>query len=432
VTADFLKGVSVAPRSESSPKTHHLTRGAYSLAANTAVTSILGMAFWLAAARLFSSEQVGRDTVLISVMIELSTLCQLNLNNAIIRFLPDFGRGSGRAVGIAYAVSAAFAALIGAVFVVVAPATSGELAFLGESAILQISFVLALMLWGIFTLQDAVLTATRNAAWVPVENGLFGLLKVVALPLFLALGVEDGIFAGWVLPMALLVVPVSQFIFRRAIPRHLEREERPSSLRRFGIRRAVSFLAQDYAAAVFTQATLTLLPLLVIVILGQQASAYFAIPFMTVMAFDTLAYSSSTSLVVEGALAGQRLRPLVRLFIRRVLALLLPLGLLLIVLAPLVLLPFGHAYSEHGSTVLRLLLCASLLRAGIALFSAISRIGGHGRRLAAVEFALLVLALGLAIPLAHADGIDGVAMAWLTANAVVSLGVLPWLWRFVR
>lgn len=417
---------------EARSSSRHLILGAYSLAANTGVTALLGMAFWLGAAWLFSSAQVGRDAALISVMIELSTLCQLNLNNAIIRFLPDFGRGSGRAVATAYAASGALALLVGSAFVIAAPRASHELAFIGGSTALQAGFVVALMLWGVFALQDAVLTATRRASWIPLENGVFGVLKIVALPLLLAAGVDNGIFGAWVVPMALLVIPVNLLIFRRAIPEHVEEEDRQSSIARLGTGRVVRFLAQDYAAAVFTQATLTLLPLLVIAILGAEESAYFAIPFMIVMAFDTFAYSTSTSLVVEGALAGERLRSLVRLFVRRVLALLVPAGLALIALAPLALLPFGHAYADHGTTVLRLLLCASLLRAGIALFSAISRIGGHGWRLAAVELALLVLAIGLAIPLAHANGIDGVATAWMVANAVVFLAVLPWLWRFIR
>ena len=90
-----LRGVGrhegVSPAAEPSDTSHHLLRGAYSLVANTAVTSALGMGFWVAAARLFSSVEVGRDTVLISVMIELSTVCQLNMGNGILRFLPDLG-----------------------------------------------------------------------------------------------------------------------------------------------------------------------------------------------------------------------------------------------------------------------------------------------------------------------------------------------------
>lgn len=425
--------MSAAPSAVEAPNaSRQLLLGAYSLAANTGITSVLGMGFWLVAARLYSNVVVGRDAALISVMIELSTLCQLNLNNGIVRFLPNLGRRSGRAVIGAYVLTGTLALIVGSVFVFAAPRASNELAFLGNDVMLKVGFVAALALWGVFALQDAALTATRRATWVPLENGLFGILKLAALPLMLVAGIVHGVFAAWMIPMALLVIPVNILVFRRAIPEHLASEERESSISQLGVGRVVRFLAQDYVASIFTQATLTVLPLLVIVILGPRASAYFAIPFMMVMAFDTLAYSACTSLVVEATLAGEQLRALTRLIVRRVLVLLVPAGALLIVAAPLVLLPFGRAYEQQSTGVLRLLLCASLLRAGIALFSAVSRIGGRGLRLASVEFALLVLVLGLAIPFANSYGIEGVAAAWLGANVVICLAVVPWLIRFLR
>jgi hypothetical protein len=425
--------VSAAPSSIEAPNaSRELLVGAYSLAANTAITSAIGMGFWLVAVRLYSNVEVGRDAALISVMIELSTICQLNLNNGIVRFLPNLGRHSGRAVGAAYGLTGTLALVVGSVFVFVAPRASNELAFLGEDVMLKVGFVTALALWGVFALQDAALTASRRASWVPLENGLFGVLKLAALPLLLVAGIEHGVFAAWALPMALLVIPVNILVFRRAIPDHVASEERTSSVSELGLVRVVRFLAQDYVATIFTQATLTLLPLLVIATLGPKASAFFAIPFMIVMAFDTLAYSACTSLVVEATLAGEQLRALSQLILRRVLVLLVPVGALLIVAAPLVLLPFGPAYETQGTSVLRLLLLASLFRAGIALFSAVSRIAGRGFRLASVEFALLVLVLGLAVPLAHSYGIEGVAAAWLGANAIIGLTVAPWLIRFLR
>jgi O-antigen/teichoic acid export membrane protein len=421
---------SITPASASSSR--HLLRGGYSLLANTAVTSVLGMGFWVAAARLFSSVEVGRDTVLISVMIELSTVCQLNMGNGIVRFLPDFGARSARALGAVYGLSGAVALVVGSVFVLVAPGLSHELAYLGGDATLAVGFVAALVLWGVFALQDAALMATRRAPWVPVENGLFGALKLVALPLMLALGAVNGVFLAWVLPMALLLIPVNLLVFRRAIPTHLAGAPRESSIVRLGPRRVARFLAQDYLASVFTQATLTVLPLLVIAILGARQSAYFAMPFTIAMAFDTFAYSACTSLVVEATLDRERLRALTKVFARRVLALLVPAAALLSVAAPLVMLPFGHAYAEHGAGVLRLLMCASIFRIAIALFSAVARVQGRGRRLASVELLLLVLVLGPAIVLAHSHGIEGVGAAWLAANAVICAGVLVSLVRFLR
>jgi O-antigen/teichoic acid export membrane protein len=422
----------VSPAAESQYASRHLLRGAYSLVANTAVTSALGMGFWVAAARLYSSAEVGRDTVLISVMIELSTVCQLNMGNGIVRFLPDLGRRSARALGAVYGLAGVAALAVGTVFVFAAPHVSHQLAYLGNGTALAVGFVAALVLWGLFTLQDAALMATRQAPWIPIENGLFGVLKLAALPAFLVAGAVNGVFLAWVLPMALLVTPVNLLVFRRAIPGHVGGDVRESSIERIGPRRAIRFLAQDYLASIFTQATLTVLPLLVITILGAQQSAYFAMPFTIVMAFDTFAYSACTSLVVEATLEQESLRPLTRVFARRVLALLMPAAALLALAAPLVMLPFGHVYAEHGVGVLRLLLCASLFRAVIALFSAVSRVQGRGLRLALVELALVVLVLGPAIPLAHAHGIEGVGAAWLGANMVICLAVVPLLIRFLR
>jgi O-antigen/teichoic acid export membrane protein len=402
----------------------HLLSGAYSLLANTAVTSVLGMGFWVAAARLYSSVEVGRDTVLISVMIELSTICQLNMGNGIVRFLPDLGGQSPRALRLIYVVTGLVALAVGGAFVLLAPVVSHEFTYLAETPALAVCFVLTLALWGLFTLQDAALTATRRASWVPVENGLYGVLKLLILPLALAAGLVNGVFLAWALPLALLIVPVNLLVFRRAIPTHAPPRS-VSTLMQIGRRRAAGFLAQDYLASVFTQATLTALPLLVIATLGARESAYFLIPFTIAMAFDTFAYSACTSLVVEAALEPDRLGDLTRLFTRRVLTLLAPAAILLGVAAPLVMLPFGHAYSEHGAGVLRLLLGASVFRTAIALFSAVSRVQRRGLRLALVELALLALVVGSAVPLARAAGIEGVAGVWLAANAAICLGLAP-------
>ena len=74
-----------------------LISSAYSLAASGALTAGLGAVFWVVAARLYDPVDVGRDAALIAVMLELSTICQLNMGNAITRFLPSLRRGTAAA-----------------------------------------------------------------------------------------------------------------------------------------------------------------------------------------------------------------------------------------------------------------------------------------------------------------------------------------------
>lgn len=419
------------------PDIRALLGGAHSLIASTLVTGALGVAFWILAARLFSSVTVGRDAALIAVMVELSVLCQLDMESAILRFVPDLGPAPGR-VGIlgAYAISGSLAVGVGTAFVLLAPSLSASLSYLHDDPALAVAFVATLVLWGWFVLQDAALTALRHARWVPIENGAFGALKLAALPALLATGTSHAVFLAWALPVLPLILGVNAMLIRVAIPAH--HESRPmatpsaSSLARLGRRRAGAFLARDYVAGVFGQASLSLLPLLVISLFGPSQSAYFGIALSISLAFDTLASGAANALVVEATLQQGRFASLLGAFARRIA---LPLGALALALAlaaPLLLAVFGGVYEEHATSTLRLLLAASALRVPLASFNAICKSTGRPGQLLAAQLVVLLGVLAVCASIPHSWGIDGVACAWLLANAAACVYALARLPRLVR
>jgi O-antigen/teichoic acid export membrane protein len=410
-----------------------LLRSAYSLSLNVALTAALGVVFWVVAARLYDADEVGRDAALIAAMVELATICQLNLVNALMRFLPSLERGTARALLGAYGVSGAGSLAVGTAFVVVAPMISDEFSFLSEKPLFAALYVLAQILWTWFMLQDAALIAMRQAPWVPVENAVFGALKLAALPLLLALGASNGVFLAFALPAVLLLVPVNLFLFRRAIPEHLRRH-RPtgSALSRLGRRWLMGFMAQDYAATVLAQSSTTALPLLIVALLGSSANAYFYIPYTMVVAFNMLFSSVTYSLVVEGALAEHRIRALAARIVRSFGPLLVAGTVVMVAAAPLIMLPFGESYVGESTSVLRILACGCLFSATSMLYIAIARLQGRGFQILSVEAARMALLVGGAAVLATPLGLEGVALSWLGANAIVALAVLPSLVRFFR
>ena len=422
-------------RHDSSTRTPDpLLRSAYSLVVNAAITAGLGIPFWVVAARLYEPVALGRGAALIAVMLELSAICQLNMANAITRFLPSLARGTARALLSAYAMSGAAALAAGVAFVLVAPEISHEFGFLSADWRLAALYVSGLVAWGWFALQDAALTAVRRAPWVPVENGLFGILKLVALPAFLALGIGNGVFLAWTVPALLLIVPVNLFLFRVAIPEHLRRHRPGGSavLERLGRRGLFRFMAQDYGATVLALAPTAVLPVLIVALLGSGANAYFFIPYMMVSSFNMLFFAASTSLVAEGALAEDKVRALAEKIARRFAAILLGGMVVMVAAAPLILSPFGADYVRESTSVLRLLACGSGFYAVLVLYVAIARLQGRSARILAVEAAKLPLLLGGVIVLSGPLGIDGVALAWLAAVAAVALAVAPSLLRFFR
>jgi O-antigen/teichoic acid export membrane protein len=409
-----------------------LYRTAFSLMASTLLTAVLGIGFWAIAARSFPASVVGRDSALISSMATISGLCQLNMSNVIVRFLPQVRDRIGRRVLDAYGSAVTLSLVAAIAFVIVAPLASSRFSFLRNEPTLLTTYVLSIGAWTIFVLEDSVLTALGRAAWLPIENGLFSAAKIAILPASLALSKGHGIFLAWVAPMFVTVPVMNWLIAHRVVPQAAEAQRNaPGVLEVFGRRRLLAFLAQDSAGAAFGQIALTAIPLLVLALLGTEQTAYFYIPFTLVTTFDLMFLGVTTSLTTEGARSPQRMRGLARIVVRRFLAIQVPVALIIVVVAPLILSPFGQSYVDHGSGLLRLLAATSCCRSLLFLFGATARLQGQGFRLLALQIAPTTLLVGLILLLVPSDGLNGVGLAWLLAHGAAAVVVLPVLLRFL-
>jgi O-antigen/teichoic acid export membrane protein len=404
-----------------------LNRGANSLIITTAGTSLLGVVFWIVAARKFDAGTVGTDGALLAALVEISTVCQLNLDNALPRYLPMLRGNTARLLAAALGVSAAAALVVGVAFVLVAPLVSNEFAFLNEGWTGP-AFIASLVAWGWFTLQDSALVGLRRAPVVAGENITFSLLKLAALPIIAALGWANGVFYSWMIPVLPLLLPITFFLFRRALKAHEgEPPVEGSVLRNMHLSQLASFHLQDYFASILARAATTFLPLLVVATLGSEENAYFFIPFTMIIAFDLLFYGVATSVVVEGSFSESDAPRLARSAVKRYGVPFLAASLALIAGAHLALLPFGTDYADAGDNALRILACGSVFRAVIMLFVALERVGGRGRRILAVEAAVMVILIPLALVLSSPFGINGVAAAWTIANVFVAVPLIPFL-----
>ena len=144
-----------------------------------------------------------------------------------------------------------------------------------------------------------MLTGLRQTIWVPISNTAFALAKI-ALLILLSTGVAGfGIFASWTIPAALLLIPVNVLIFLRFIPRHAA--ARSARAMEAGTRQIVRYLVGDYAGALLVNASVSLLPLIVLATLGADASAYFYIAWTIAYSLQLMSLNIATSLMVEGA-----------------------------------------------------------------------------------------------------------------------------------
>src|ERR671914_2423569 len=91
-------------------------RDGLALILSSGITSGLGLLFWMLAARLYDTATVGLNSTLLSAMTLLGTVAQLNLGNALLRFIPVAGHRARTLVALCYIVAIAAAAAAGPAF----------------------------------------------------------------------------------------------------------------------------------------------------------------------------------------------------------------------------------------------------------------------------------------------------------------------------
>ena len=219
-----------------------LYRSSYALLVNSAVTTGVGVAYWAVAAHFYSQQVLGRSAALISALMFVSIFAQLNLTTALPRFIPKAGQSAGKFIACCYGASS-FAALIsGLAFVTVLPRLSSQWQFVRDSLPLAVAFVVAAVVWQVFTLQDIALLSIRQPVLVPVENFVYGVAKLLMLVGVFSLLPSTGIFFSWVVPLAITVPAVNWLIFRRYL-KDGDPAAVPGGLR---AREVVRFVSVDY------------------------------------------------------------------------------------------------------------------------------------------------------------------------------------------
>ncbi|RFU22386.1 lipopolysaccharide biosynthesis protein [Geodermatophilus marinus] len=391
---------------------------AVALMASTVLTGVLGIVFWIVAARMLPASAVGQASSALSAITFLAGLAQLNIISVLLRFVPGAGAATGGFIARAYGLALITGLAVTLGFV----ALGFGSAILGDDWFVPLVFVGATLCYAIFLVQDGALTALGAAVWVPLENLLAGLLRVALLFPLVLLSAQWGALTALVVPTLLAVVVVNTVVFRRLVPRHAATSPGSTDVRWGSIK---GFVAGDYAASALNSCITLLPPVLVSAVLGSEAAAYFYVPWYVSVAFGTLMWSIAMAFVVEYSADASTFRRLMRRSMRLTAAVSLAATAVTVAAAPLVLALLGSEYADQGTTLLRLVALSFPFTAGFVVFTALSL---SRKRLKPLVTALAVKAtvfLGVGALGLDSFGLEGLALLYLVCEAVTALAVLP-------
>lgn len=399
-----------------------LARTSLPLLINIGSNGLLGVAYWVVAARLYDTATVAENSAVLAAMTTLSGIAQLNLNQTLPVFVPRARERARLIIAQVYGAITLFALLVLALFVFLVLPHLSELSEALAPTSHLLMFAAGLLLFNIFAMQDAALIALRKQNLVPFENAAFGAAKLLLLfPLLIALP-SFGIFGSWIFPLAVLVPVITVLVFRK-------KPDLVSPLPPPLPRKALSGLAWDYLGYLLLVGSTFLLPVIALEMLPSLGAAVFAIAWQTSSTVDLLASNVGTALTVETSYGGDP-RTLRRTALRHGLLLVGGVAVVGAILAPWVLGLYGPQYRAEGVLTLQILLLAGIPRC-LATF-AIAEARAHGEvgfivRLRAQNF---VVGIGLAVFLTPELGLVGMALGWLGAQLLSGAIALRRLWKW--
>ncbi|MFD9464126.1 lipopolysaccharide biosynthesis protein [Streptomyces sp. NPDC060027] len=406
-----------------------LFRNAYALMLNTGISAVLGLGYWLIAARYYTDAAVGQGSAAIAAMKLLAGVTAVTLTGALARFIPVAGRATGRLIFRTYAGSSVVVAVAAGVFLLTLNLWGPSYRFL-HGPLHGLGFVIAVVAWSLLTLQDGVLTGLRSALWVPVGNTVFSAVKLVLLVALAAALPTSGVFASWVAAIALSVVPLGLLVFRRLVPRHVKATKdhaEPPTLKQVG-----RFLAGDYTGSLFSLAVVYLVPVIVASQVSSADNAYFYITTTIGGTVNLLAINMGASLTVEGSHDPARLAANTRAALKRMARIMLPVCGLLFLGAPFILQVFGDGYAHAATPLLRWFAVGALLRVVMETYFAVLRAQSRTSGLAYLQGLLCLLVLGLTVILLPRMGLTGAGVAEISSLAVIVAIAAPKLFKIVR
>jgi O-antigen/teichoic acid export membrane protein len=384
--------------------TDHMVRNSLYLILSSGLQAALGFTFWIIAARLFSTTDVGKASSLISATTVIALLALLGLNSAFVHYLPTApNRNALISAGIL--LVAVCGACIGLLYVFVIPVLAPRLAFVTHQPKLAVGFVLLTAAAAVNLLTDSIFIASRKAGYCALaDGGIGGAVKVVSAVILSGTGAY-GLFCASVggfasAALASLVLVITSLHWRPSLRKPLRT-----------LKPLLRFSGANYAGNALNMLPPLVVPLIALDRLGAQAGAYYFVAFQVATFLYSGAQAVEQTLLAEGSRSDADSRELRRRSRRVLMVMCIPACLVLVVAAHWVLLVFGTRYSQHGTPSLILLALAAIPIAANNWLWTVLRLSGQLQALVLSNGVYAVVICGLAWLLAP-HGLTGLTAAW--------------------
>ncbi len=392
--------------------TEPLLKNSLFIMITSVATALFGFLFWLIAARLYTQQDVGIATAIISAMGLFVLISRLGFDQSMIRFFPKCDKD--RALGTILIITTGFALITGTAFVATVGYWLPDLQVVTTIAPFFLLFLAANMMT-VFIGTSFI--AVRKGDYYFFQGLSFGSRLLFLFPLTI-LG-SLGIFSSLGLSFVIALVLSFFLLFRFGI--------RWKGIDLGFVRDSFHFSTGGYFSLLFMTAPQLVLPLIVMSILGPAETAQYYIVYAIISILFFIPSSFAHSLFVEGS-HGEELKKITLRALYGTYAIVIPVVVFLIVFGGFILGIIGPDY-QGNIDLLRAMALSGIFLCICETYLSIRKIQGNVKSIVYFSFGLFALLLGLSTLFLLWFGLIGVGYAWIVSYFLGSIFVVFILMR---
>ncbi|MFC1682133.1 archaeosortase/exosortase family protein [Nanoarchaeota archaeon] len=380
---------------------------------STLVMAVLGFVFWIICARLFTTENVGLATTMISVATLITSFSLLGLNAGLIRYLPK-SDDKNKKINTIFTLVTLVTIIVATIFILTLNIFSPRLLFIKESLLLSFSFIFFMIFSSLANLVNSVFVAFRNTKYVLMKNTLFSILKLGLPFLFVSLGAY-GLFSSWMISLFisfvfLFFILIYKFNYKPKFVFH------DTIIKKIG-----KFSFGNYIAGFVGALPLMLLPLMITNLINPETTAYYYIAMMIASLLFMIPGSTNQSLFAEGSHSQENLKLQIIKAVKIISVLLIPGIFLTFFFGKYILLAFGKDYSLQGFRFLQIIILSGVFIGANKIFESVFKVRKKIKEILIVNLIGAITILGLSYFWIN-KGLLWIGIAWSIGQIIMLIG----------
>ncbi len=397
-----------------------LYRNAVYLMINSAALALSGFFFWIVAARFYPVESVGIASAAIGAAGLLVLFSSLGLDHGIIRFLPGAGDKTRDMINSCLSLLGVISLILTVIFLIGINIWSPALLTMSKNLVFITVFMLFTTASTLQNFVNQVFIAKRRAGFALLQGLIFGLLRFIPLFLLVSLFQTFGIFVS--LGIAVFIAIVTSTLI--SIPR-IEKGYLPLPvIRKQIIKEMVNYSFANYITGILWMLPQTVMPLMVINLLGAEQNAYYYIGWSVASMLFMIPMAVSFSLFAEGSHNEEKLDVEIMRGLKLLSVILIPAIIILAIFAEKILSFFGPAYSANATKLTWILIFSAIPLSINYIYYGIKRVEMKMKTVIILAAFISCVTLGLSYLLLPRMGIIGVGVAWLSSHSTVAVFVV--------